>query len=330
MPRLKRKLKAEATAQRSASDNDVTCILTGAGDPSPVLCFGAFVTEPDKHAGHAATSVQTPKRRSLHASALGELVLSYYPADHVMAGHAHDVDQRSIILSGALAEDTPSHSARPGASHRGFKAAGVVHENRYGPQGALILALNTAPRADQGSDWGWSPIANASQVCVLLSALVRQPQRSDGTLEDLLAVLSGPSQAALEREIPDWLSRTRDAVHDDPDGADLQALADEAGVHRVHLSRAYSRHFHAPLSLDRRRARLARAVRALMEEGATAAEAAFGAGFSDQPHFARTLKTETGLTPRVLMRVLTDTAKPPTGVTSVQDRVCRSAYRAAS
>ena len=39
----------------------------------------------------------TPHRRSLHQDKSGELVLSYYPAGHVMDEHAHDVDQSSMI-----------------------------------------------------------------------------------------------------------------------------------------------------------------------------------------------------------------------------------------
>lgn len=277
----------------------------------------------------ASAFMKTPKRRSLHQGAQGELVLSYYPAGHAMAEHSHDIDQSSIILSGALAEDTPSNTAAPGASFLGFKAAGVRHENRYGSEGALILSLNAAPQSRPGPGWRWSPNASASQISAVLSAFAGRAGPSEDELADLQALLSKPSEG-LEREAPPWLVRVRDAVRADPDGADLQALADEAGVHRVHLSRAYSRHFQAPISLDRRRVRMARAVKALMEDGVTPADAAHDAGFADQPHFARTLKAETGWTPRRLMRVFTDAPEATARVTSVQDRCGQPAYRAAS
>jgi AraC-like DNA-binding protein len=71
-------------------------------------------------------------------------------------------------------------------------------------------------------------------------------------------------------------------------------------VHRVHLSRSYARFYGAPISLDHRRMRLSQAIRSLLEEGVSAAEAAQIGGFSDQPHLARTLRSETGLTATAL------------------------------
>lgn len=271
-----------------------------------------------------ARFAMTPRRRQFHQGEAGELVLSYYPAGHRMPEHAHDTDQRSIVLSGALAEETPSYAATPSASHLGFKAAGLRHENRYGPHGALILALNAAPRAKEEGGWRWAPMQNAAQIGALMSALMNQAETCDAVVDDLLALMSA-SPATTETVAPSWLSRAREAVLSDPDGADLNTLADEAGVHRVSLSRAYSRYYNTPISLDRRRARLSQAVQALLERGDRPADAAYGAGFADQPHFARTLKAQTGLTPRALMRVFTDGAEPVSDVTNVQDQVSRLA-----
>lgn len=261
----------------------------------------------------------SPRRRQFHHGETGELVLSYYPAGHRMPEHAHDRDQRSIVLSGALAEETPSCAATPSASHLGFKAAGVRHENRYGPHGALILALNAVAEAEQDGGWRWAPTQNAAQIGALMSVLISQPGTPDGVVDDLLALMSATPVVAGD-VAPSWLRRAREAVLADPDAADLNTLADEAGVHRVSLSRAYSRYYNTPISLDRRRARLSQAVQALLERGASPADAAYEAGFSDQPHFARTLKTQTGLTPRALMRIFTDGAKPAPDVTNVQDQ----------
>lgn len=284
------------------------------------------MTNPVGDAERAPVFMRTPKRRSLHQDEHGELVLSFYPSGYGMAEHSHGVDQRSIILSGGLAEETPSGSAVPGARHLGLKAAGVRHENRYGPDGALILSLNASPQSPSrpGPDWGWSPSASALQVGAVLSAFAGQAMPTGDELFDLHALLSDSGEGP-EPEAPPWLLRVHDAVRSDPDGADLQAMADEAGVHRVHLSRAYSRHFRAPISLDRRRARMGRAVKALIEDGMSAAEAAYEAGFSDQPHLARTLKIETGLTPRKLMRIFSEASETKTCVTSVQDDACHPA-----
>ena len=284
------------------------------------------MTEPVAHAGPAQAALKTPRRRSLHRGEAGELVLSYYPAGHVMCAHSHDVDQRSVILSGGLSEDTPSRTACPGANHSGFKAAGLRHENRYGPNGALILALNMTSKARSVVDWAWAPTDAAPQIGALMSSLMDEPQETGDIVQDLIALMSEPGEETRTAEAaPAWLLRVREAVLEAPDAADFESLAEEAGVHRVHLSRAYSRHFGAPVSQDRRLARLGRAVRTLLEHGVRPADAAYDAGFADQPHFSRTLKAQTGLTPRLLMLAFTDAGRTLQQVTHVQDRDARSA-----
>ncbi|WP_439635638.1 AraC family transcriptional regulator [Oceanicaulis sp.] len=243
-----------------------------------------------------------PKRRSLARFEGAEAVLSYYPSGHFMAEHAHECDQRSMILSGGLFEETPSRTARPSASHIGFKAAGHKHENRYGPNGALILAVNAEPCSRPKTLWSWGPAAGAADAAHLVRLMLEDGAVDDQVLIDLMGVLGvhadPPSGCA-----PAWLSRVREAVRDDPAHINVQRLADEAGVHRVHLSRSYARFYGAPISLDRRRVRLSQAIRSLLEEGVSAAEAAQIGGFSDQPHLARTLRSETGLTATALKAV---------------------------
>lgn len=248
-----------------------------------------------------------PRRRSLHADGQCELVLSYYPAGHHMAEHAHDCDQRSIILAGALAEDTPSRTAAATHGHLGFKAAGLRHANRYGPDGALILAVNAPPCAPSSQSWGWTPASTTRHASAVLCALVQSDPDIDvhEAVSDLRACVSAvatPDEAGVEP--PHWLQRVREAVRDGSKTGDVQALACEAGVHRVHLSRAYVRHFGIPISVERRHIRLARSVRVLIEQGERPAHAALAGGFSDQAHFTRVLRQETGLTPQRLVQVL--------------------------
>jgi AraC family transcriptional regulator len=284
------------------------------------------VIEPAGHDEAAIAVKKTPRRRSLYRGEAGELVLSYYSAGHLMAAHSHDVDQCSIILSGGLSEETPSRAACPGAGQSGFKPAGLRHENRYGPNGALILALNMSPQSKPGLDWNWARTGVAPQIGALMPGLLDQSDAEADTVQDLIALMSEPGEPANTKGVaPAWLLRVREAVLESPDAADLESLAEEAGVHRAHLSRAYCQHFGAPVSQDRRLARLGRAINALLEHGARPADAAFDAGFADQPHLSRTLKAQTGLTPRLLMRAFTEAGRTQQQVTNVQDRCARSA-----
>jgi AraC family transcriptional regulator len=252
--------------------------------------------------GCLMTQPLTPKRRSLARFEGAEAVLSYYPSGHVMAEHAHECDQRSMILSGGLLEETPSQTARPTASHIGFKAAGHKHENRYGPNGALILAVNAEPCARPKTPWSWRAAAGAADAAHLVRLMLEAGAEDDQVLIDLMGVM-GEQADTPPGSAPAWLMRVREAVRDDPSDINVQRLADEAGVHRVHLSRSYARFYGAPISLERRRMRLGQAVRSLLEEDASVAEAAQIGGFSDQPHLARTLRSEIGLTATALKAV---------------------------
>ncbi len=86
-----------------------------------------------------------------------------------------------------------------------------------------------------------------------------------------------------------------DLIVDEPE-ADIASLAVRCGVTPEHARRACKRLFgQGPVAL-RRDGRIRRAI-SLLRFGATPTEAAFEAGFSDQPHLTRLLKRETGLTP---------------------------------
>jgi len=121
-------------------------------------------------------------------------------------------------------------------------------------------------------------------------------------MQDLSALMDWPDDSAPASV--SWVDRVREAVFETPDSVDLEQLARQAGVHRASMSRAYQRRFGRPISLDRRRAKLARSIRVMLEDGESAAMAAYVGGFSDQPHFSKVMRSELGITPRVLKAAL--------------------------
>ncbi len=77
--------------------------------------------------------------------------------------------------------------------------------------------------------------------------------------------------------------------------------AREAGVHRAHFARAFQHWFKAPPSLFRRHGMLCRAI-AAVACGQSLALAAHGAGFADQSHLCRAMRSAIGTTPYRLLR----------------------------
>lgn len=76
----------------------------------------------------------------------------------------------------------------------------------------------------------------------------------------------------------------------------IAELAEQAGLSRAHLTRAFSRHFGAPPHVWLNSVRLARAREQLLANHGIA-EVAAACGFADQSHFSRRFKGSMGLTP---------------------------------
>ncbi|MFS2317027.1 helix-turn-helix domain-containing protein [Maricaulis sp. D1M11] len=246
-------------------------------------------------------------QHTLHEQDEVRVRLSYYRPGLAMTAHAHDFHQLSFILAGGMSEQSLRRDRAISAGEIGVKPAGLDHANLYGrseQEGCLILSLNVSDRSavDLGldvADWTWRVGESMSR------------QRSMGAY---IQALSGPDAAAALHDLvamqtearpasntmPGWVRTVRDALDDTDEDRELDAIARSAGVHRVHVSREFSRYMGLPPSLYRLRRRVSRAIGALMS-GEAAAEAAFSAGFSDQAHMSRSIKQMTGFPPRQLL-----------------------------
>jgi AraC-like DNA-binding protein len=81
----------------------------------------------------------------------------------------------------------------------------------------------------------------------------------------------------------------------------VDALAREAGLSRVHLTRAFAQQFGVPPHIYLNAVRLERA-QAGMLAGQSLAEVATGCGFADQSHFSRRFKGSVGVAPGAWLR----------------------------
>jgi AraC family transcriptional regulator len=242
----------------------------------------------------------TTRRRVLFETGPASAVLTHYPAGSEMAPHLHERRQLSFLLADDIQESVGGEDADLLAPGMCSKPAGLRHANRYGPQGALILALNLAE--NPADDYrGWRETGAVREAGALAALCLAEPARPDLLLNDFLA-LQTPLEAPRRRARPAWLEEIRDRLAEAGE-EELGDLADAAGVHPVSLSRAFRRHYGVSPSLYRARCKLARAVGAV-GEGEPIACAAVEGGFADQAHFSRALKREAGLTPRTLQQMI--------------------------
>jgi len=112
----------------------------------------------------------------------------------------------------------------------------------------------------------------------------------------------GTSSEQIAKEIRRYIAQ-QGLRPDDRLGTENE-LATEFGVHRVHLARAFRDHYGTSLSRHLQRARLVRARRLLAATDLTLADVAATAGFADQSHLTRSVRSALGTTPAALRRTL--------------------------
>jgi AraC family transcriptional regulator len=116
----------------------------------------------------------------------------------------------------------------------------------------------------------------------------------DELFVETLACLA-PTDAGLAAGAPSWLAEVRAAL--DAESLPIRQLARRAQVHPIHLAREFRRHYGLSPSEHRRRMRLHRAADLLSRRDDSLAAIALEAGFADQAHMSRDMRSGAGVTP---------------------------------
>lgn len=238
-----------------------------------------------------------------------EATLTRYAPGERMATHSHDFDQVSWVLTGGLQESSGCRDREVAGPALGIKPAGFRHSNRYTLGGTLILAINLHDddvlddQAVSIRRWSWSrDCKHVNRAAALPRLSIQSEDDAADEVIDLLSIAtSGP--VAKARKTPGWLQRVRDRLDANGDEATLDEIAASEGIHRVHLSRTFAQCFGSTPTLYRRRSRMARAIDSL-GTGESLAGAALKAGFADQAHLTREVRSLLGMTPARLQDAL--------------------------
>lgn len=264
------------------------------------------------HRSRREDAAESPRygRRSWRTAGLAVSVADYAP-NRIMPAHAHDTLGISVVLRGAVEETSGRACERAGVASAVIKPPGTIHANRFGPNGARLLAVEIGEDRAVGlldhqatlARWRWVRVLRAlgvaSRVMLELSA---EEQASDAALEnvaiDLVAALEDDVQSRSAATPPVWLARVRERLEDEyGQPCRVHELALEAGVHPVHLARRFRRQFGVSVLGYLRGVRVREAVRELADADRPLADIAYHSGFSDQSHLTRVLRAATGLTP---------------------------------
>lgn len=252
--------------------------------------------------------------RVLHARRAGRFLFResrYVPALH-MPPHYHPRPYFTYVADGHIRERVAGEEQHYGAGSVHFHAAGVPHTVWLGAGGATCLSIVLAGDFPEGVT-KTSAVRNGAAwpATARLAGRCHRELRATDTASDLaLEALALEMLATLmrrgaprERGVPAWLNATRDHLRahrlEPVRLADLSAVA---GVHEVHLVRAFRRHFGITPAAYLRGLRIDHARQALAESDAPIADLALAAGFSSQSHFTRVFHRLTGATPAAYRR----------------------------
>jgi AraC family transcriptional regulator len=254
---------------------------------------------------------------SLRRGSVGALTLieSQYAAGLVASRHTHERSCFCIVLDGGFSETYGRKQRRCSAGSVIFRPAGEDHANDF-ERGARCLNIELsdawmARLAEHAAAPSWSLDVTHTPVSKLAASLYHEfrigddlaPLAMEGIAIETLATLS---RLLRTREraprAPAWLSRVRERLHAEPPPSSLAELAATAGVHPVHLARAFRRHHGCTVGAYLRRRRVDRACRLLEASSLSLSQIALEAGFSHHSHFANAFKRATGLTPAAYRR----------------------------
>lgn len=233
-----------------------------------------------------------------------------YAKDQRQRRHAHEETTISIVLSGSLVERVAQTEevARPLSVV--VKPSGTEHENRFGRGGARILQIRLASAlAARLRDWQspvehWRWMHGGPGVVPFLHVLrLLRHQETEGghpipdaVTEVIAALSSNPDKP--NRSAPRWLELVREQIDDSHTRTPrVHALAHAVHVHPVHLAREFRRYFGVSVTEYMQRRRVQHAAALLVDTRTSLSSLSYDAGFTDQSHFCRIFKRETGLTP---------------------------------
>jgi AraC family transcriptional regulator len=235
-----------------------------------------------------------------------------YPAGLRIGVHAHERLSLTAIAAGGFDELAGARGVLAcGPGSVVLRPRGHAHANAVGRTGARDLEVEfdrrvseTLPAAWTGAD---TVVLRHPRADAAVRAIRRELRATDGArslvLEGLALELLGTCVRARERDargpVPRWLVRVRERIEAGFHGPlRFERLAEEVGVHPVHLARAFRAHYGDSPGAWLRRLRVRFAADELRRRpDRPLSEIAAAAGFSDHSHFARVFRAETGETP---------------------------------
>lgn len=238
------------------------------------------------------------------------LTETIYPPKLQIPLHTHDEHGYfNLVLRGGYFECTRKRVNECGPRTLNFHAPGTAHSNLFcNLQSRLFNVRLDSYLLNQARGISFSPrYFQKDWLTTLAAKLYQEFQLGDTVSSLVIEEIVGELLSHLNSNhwcdthsarIPSWLRRAQEILHCRyNERLNLTELATEIGVHKVHLGRVFRQHFNCTIGEYVRILRVEFACRQLTTDQTSLLDITFSCGFSDQPHFTRTFKLLTGLTP---------------------------------
>ncbi|MBC7925170.1 MAG: helix-turn-helix transcriptional regulator [Bryobacteraceae bacterium] len=234
--------------------------------------------------------------------------------------HTHEHPYISLPLRGSYSEVCGSSNWHCQEGNAIFHVAGECHLNRFHDGGGHLVNLDISPQLLLRLDESGIPTGNRvlveSSRCRELAWRLHLELRNTDPVSDLateaiamellVQVLRDSASRRTERA-SDWLKRVHEVINDRfRENLTLSELAAEAGVHPVHLARAFRSRYTCSVGHYIRQLRVDAACAELVNTDTPISAVAMQTGFADQSHLTRTLKQYVGFSPLAFRKACAD------------------------
>ncbi len=225
---------------------------------------------------------------------------------HLWSAHDHAIV--TLVLHGRLDEGLDREIQSCSAFELHYKPRGLPHATSTGPNGVRMLLLGVRDAALESVETSgcdrpriFAGEARAARALTPLLSLAASYEHRNGAPRDVIRQLWECLRSVGDgepRERPTWITEVHERIEgEDAQRQSLSRLASEFRVHPVYLARAFRSHYGLTIGSFRRRLRADRAIVRLRADEISLADLALELGYSDESHFSREFKRETGWTP---------------------------------
>ena len=236
------------------------------------------------------------------------------PCPRTVPRHQHELAYVTVVLDGDYLEGDRGKLEELRPLTAVFNPSGVQHATVIGPAGASFFTIELRDETLRQLDWRMpvqTKFDHGAGAMLwpglrLYSAFKTQtadPLVLESHVLELLGTIA--ESGSLEKSAPQWLGRVKERMHEEfRDNIRMRDLADDAGVHPVHLARVFRAREGRTPGDYLQQLRVRAACHLLRSRDYPLAHIAVECGFADQSHFTRVFRKFTETTPAQFRRAL--------------------------